>query len=1049
MRSGSLKTSFVSQTLAIAALFLGASNTLANAAPADRITFREFRQQNEGIARNSARRMFHQQFGRMSNSGQLHAINPYQNVITVGPDGQAVCGGGFIDRNRHVREPRVRNVSVQALSNGGLTRVNRGVDLDLSSTDKNIVLGSALFGTTNGASIEVSVGGKTSTFQAGSVVTAAEYVAVKQALNGGQQVQLDRSGRAIGGSVDLGSLTSGNTVMKASNLVIPENVTTYGDFGKGSDFRLTGELSNFGTVQVLSSDRSIHGGSIRANDISNHSGALISSTVDLHLNTDRNLTNYGSILSTESLSLSAGGQLNNAGQIASNGDLNVNSSAVTNSGVMSSSTGNVNLGSSADLAVNNYKGTISAVNGAINVRDAAYTGSNNSYINGGDLISRELNLNSGLGTTNVDVNQLTGVINGTGTASHVTASTDMLNVGNVCLTGDPTFYNVSGGIRFLDNVMVQEDLVLIAAGAITSVDNVTIRAGDATKGYNITFISGASITAVSGGNSNQFVGPISGPPYPDSGTVTISKKASKLNGAGTISFGDGVLISSRSTDTAADHNGGNISFFAFGKTGLIDTFGARIESGGQKLGTNGDVTFVNGGKSETQPTIVTAAIDTTNQVVGTEGTGGKISVVTAAPIIVNGTSVTYDDKGALVGPSFLAAGTKLAAGDVVFALNPALIGGSDINAAGIVKVDSGNTLQIGNTLTAPEVQLNSGFAQRTFSAGQVIAPVAVITTGKKGFVGTGPNPGDGMAITTDSLTVQSPSGNAAFTLGGTGVIQVNSSGSSTLLVDAPTREIQGTVSATSQLLLRGDKLNPTGQISSGGTLTLVSTQPLLNTDANQYSAQTLILSVNSVGTSEASPFQINSAVKEVDLFFVNSEAFLQSNASKSIVIGDVDITGNLTFRSNTGITLGVDSQSKFQTTGGFFDIATASGTMAIAQGVNISAITAVTLENDGITSKDKITFGANSKVSTANVSGAFGFINIGVGTIGAPLTPTFTNPTLTTTGTGTINFFGTGLSAKGAQSAISADNTSVNIYNSVGAKNINLGGNVQINASSL
>ena len=64
----------------------------------------------------------------------------------------------------------------------------------------------------------------------------------------------------------------------------------------------------------------------------------------------------------------------------------------------SSNSGNVNFASAADLVVNNNKGTISALNGAINVRDASYAGSGNSYVNGGDLLSRELNLNSGLGT---------------------------------------------------------------------------------------------------------------------------------------------------------------------------------------------------------------------------------------------------------------------------------------------------------------------------------------------------------------------------------------------------------------------------------------------------------------------------------------------------------------------------------------------------------------------------------------------------------------------------------------------------------------------------
>ncbi len=1044
MGSTTFKTSFV-QTLAAMTLLLGTSNLPVNAEPHDRVTFREFRQQNEGIDRNAARRMFHQQFGRQSiNNNPLQQVNPIQNVVTVGPDGQVVCGGGNLDRHQRIREPRIRNISVQELSNGALARVNRGVDLDLSSADKNIVLGKSMFDAAGGGTVEITVGGKTSIVQAGSTVTAAEYVAVKQALNGGQQVQIDRSGRATGGSIDLGSLTAGNDVMRASSLVIPENVTTSGDFGRGSDFRLTGALSNFGTVQVLSSDRAIRGGSIRANDISNHSGALISSTVDLRLDADRNLTNYGDILSTESLSLSAGGQLTNAGRIASNGDLNINSSAVTNRGVMSSSSANVNFASPADLSVNNYRGTISAVNGAINVRDAAYAGSNNSYVNGGDLFSRQLNLNSGLGSANVSVNQLTGVVNSTGTASHVLASTDTLNVGNNCLTGDPTFYNTAGGILIQGDVIVQEDLAFIASGAISSADNISIKAGDANKGYNITFISGATLTA-SGGSSQPNLPPVSGPPYPNSGTVTITNKASKSGGG--IALGKNVLVSSRSTDNTSNHNGGNISFFAFGKSSGIDLGGTRLESGGQKLGTNGDITVVTGALStSTLPSILIATADTTNQAGGAQGAGGKLTVVTAAPVIVNGKTVTYDDKGALQGPSFLAPGTKLTKGDIGFADNSAITSGSDINLASALEIKSGRSANIANDITASTADIYTTSFVQTFDLdgsgkGSLKANSVTLTTGNRGFIGTGPD--DGMRIDTNALTIQSPGGSGSIAGLGTGVLTLNSVGNSYLAVDSPTQNIQGSVSATSFLLLRGGSLNPTGPVSSGNTLVLVSGNPLTNTNVSQYTADYLILSSNQVGTDQNNPFQINSAVKQVDVFSLG-DAFVKANAAKSILLGNVDVAGDLRFKSSTGITMGIGSNSIFRSTGGLLDIGTTNGVLSVAKNVNISAVDGITLVNSGTTTKDKLTFGANSKLTNTN-----GGITIGLGTPGADTTPTFTNPTLNATNGGTITFKGVGnvLTAKGAQSQINASKSAVLIYNSVSAKNLTLGGNNQINAS--
>ncbi len=90
---------------------------------------------------------------------------------------------------------------------------NRGIALDLGSAVESITRGDKLF--KNQDSVTTNVGGQEKTFGAGSKVTAAEYVAAKQALGGGQQaVTLDASGRAIGGEVDLSAMTSGNKTME-------------------------------------------------------------------------------------------------------------------------------------------------------------------------------------------------------------------------------------------------------------------------------------------------------------------------------------------------------------------------------------------------------------------------------------------------------------------------------------------------------------------------------------------------------------------------------------------------------------------------------------------------------------------------------------------------------------------------------------------------------------------------------------------------------------------------------------------------------------------
>ena len=1059
MRIKSTKSSFALRALAIAALLLGASNTAALANPDDRVSFREFRQQNDGLDRNVVRRMYHQQFGRNAANGPIRTM-PFNtpNVITVGADGIAVCGGPINNRiPREPREARVRPMSMQQLANGGLTRVNRGVDLDLSSNSRNIVLGQGLFGTAAGGSVDINLDGKSATYTAGSVVTAAEYVAVKQVLEGGgQQVQIDRAGRASGGTVDLSALTSGNSVMRASSLVVPTNVTTYGDFAKGSDFRLSGQLSNYGTVQVLSSDSSVRGGAIRANDISNHTGALISSTADLHLDAARNLTNYGDILSTQGLTISAGGELNNAGRISSNNDLTINSSNVTNRGVISSNLANVNLASTGDIAVNNNRGTISAVNGAINVRDAAYTGANNSYVNGGDLVSKELNLNSGLGTANVAVNQLTGVINGTGTASHVLASTDTLNVGNVCLTGDPTFYNTSGGINIVNNVIVAEDLVFIAAAGITSANDVTIQAGDANKGYNVTFISGAAFTA-SGGNNVSQVGPVNGGPYPDSGTVTLTGRASRIPAG--INLGLGTLVSSRSTDSGANHNAGDISFFSFGKSSFINLSDARIESGGQKLGDNGNVLIVSGATpNNNEYTIRTAGIDTTNQDALTEGLKGSLTIVSAAPVISGAKTVVYNDKGALVGPGFLTAGSKLVKGQVAIQYNSALPS-TDVEVASALTIKSGSLLDIYTPVKAQTASLTATSLVRTLQPQSGVIPNAAVTansvdiiTGKGGFVGFGPTVG--LRLDTGVVNVTSPGGFVSLDLTNTGVTTVNSTSASNVFIadGGISREIQGSAAATKTMVIRGLKITPTGDFTSGDVLTLVSSgSPLVNTDASKFKAKYLILSGPTIGTDELNPFLLNAAVQQVDVYdnaVPTNAAFIKATSTKSTLIGSVLISGDLNFRSNSSISIGVPLMSGTEIfSQGLVDIRTTSGTIAVNKGIDISAIKGVTIINSGSTTRDKLTFAAGATVKTELGGNALGEINLGLGQQTTSV-PASANINVTENGGGDVTFYGNGVTAKGAGNQASANVVDLNIFNSVSSRNFTLAGSNIFSASN-
>lgn len=615
--------------LATLALPVVSSGCPAWAGSDERLNFREFHDLNPDLDKHVARQMFREirQNDGMRNPGLQHSAIAVPSFNTSVPD---VAGTVSIvqsrKRDRFLETPRVRHQSLQSLNNS-VVRLENGVNLDLTSSERNIVLGRNLFNQ-DVDSITIKIGNETKTVAAGTQVTAAEYVAVKQVLSGGNQsLDLGKNGAAIGGSVDLAALTDGNAVMRASALTVASGVTAYGDFGKGSDFRLTGDLNNFGSVETFSSNLR-NDGAIRADDINNYRGATISSTTNLTLDAAGNLTNDGAIVSLQGLSLTAGGEVRNSGTISSVSDLNLESSSIVNRGLLQSVSGDVNL--DADPTINmmvvNSRGTISAANGAINVRAADYAGIADSTVFGGDLLSRELNLHAGNGLAEVNVGKLTGVLNETGKAAHVFASTDVLNLGNICLTGDPTYYNSLGDINITANLAADEALVIIAAGNITVANGVNIAARNDTRGFDITFIAGADIEPVTGSDSPTL------PPLTDtSGEVILSGKASKTGGS--IVFDGANVVTSRSVAGGGAENAGNIWFYAFaGKndnTGSVDLGDDSVDivqilAGGRQGGSGGFVTVVAGGEQAIN--MGTGVVDTNG------GVGGGLTIITAQPV---------------------------------------------------------------------------------------------------------------------------------------------------------------------------------------------------------------------------------------------------------------------------------------------------------------------------------------------------------------------------------------------------------------------------------
>lgn len=92
---------------------------------------------------------------------------------------------------------------------------------------------------------EIRVAETTVSVIPGTVLTAAEYVAYQQVLNGGSQtLVLGTQGQAVGGSFNLSAIAA----QQVSNLVVPGNVTAIHDAAVAQSIVLTGNLTNAGSI---------------------------------------------------------------------------------------------------------------------------------------------------------------------------------------------------------------------------------------------------------------------------------------------------------------------------------------------------------------------------------------------------------------------------------------------------------------------------------------------------------------------------------------------------------------------------------------------------------------------------------------------------------------------------------------------------------------------------------------------------------------------------------------------------------------------------------
>lgn len=1019
----------VPSTLILAGTLLLTMAGDARAGHEERLNFREFRDQNPGVERQTAREMFRElrdtRGGGVSNAGRADINAAVQAALRSTIDTARLNSTRTPalapDLNGNAAVAQVRGRSNQKYSDGKTVRLSSGLNLDLTSAARNISLGKNLFD--NQQSVTISTGEGTKTYSAGSVVSAAEYIAVKQVLAGGdQKLTIDKNGRAVGGSVDLDSITGTHDSLRAATYVNAKDVTTIGDFSKRSEFKLLGDLNNFGTLIAESGSSNARAGAIRADDINNYNGATISSNLNLTLDAAGNLNNLGTINSAGSLTLSAGSSLSNSGTVSASQDLRVNAAEVRNKGEFSSTTGSVSFNTVQDVAleINNRGGTISATNGAINLRDADFTGVSNSFLTGGaNLYSQELNMNSGQGTAWVAAEKLTGSINQTGSAAHVTASTDALNLGTICLTGDPTFFNTAGSINITGSITVAENLVIAASGNITSVNNSIITAANNSQGFDVTLIAGADFTNTGGTNKDTLNSTtiMSG-----AGGIRLTGKSSNTGGA--ISLNPNTQIKTRPLTLSGAQNGGNVQMFAFGgngdlngiPAGLIDFDMGSIETGGNGAGINGNVLAVTGTKTASLGIGILAG--TINTMGGTGG-GGQVQMVTANPTVSSkGSTVTYGPNGAKTSSASLVPADKLnkkisisILGTITGPSNINLLAGKDIIVNNVISGFQTANLTAGADLESRTVGKVSATNLINLTAGGNIGPGVLpflintphVEFDTKGFA------------TIKSETV------GAFLVGGNatkGAINIvaNSAVLSGNSITAKDISIQSSTFGTFQTLAGSSSV---ALVASGATNFASSMFGQLNTP--KLGIQT----GGSIGTIIA-PFELSSGTTYVEAVSSGGgNIVMTGSSSKELEFHGVSANNIIVSNSGSLLVSGNTSAS------GAFTASTANGTLTVDNDVTSGGAQLF----NGAGSKGKFVVANNTALQSGST------ITITVGAATAATMPTPKNVSVE----GNVVLTGSGIKAKKPESTISgAAGKQIKINNGNSSGSISFGGDVLI-----
>ncbi|PPD27239.1 MAG: hypothetical protein CTY21_13635, partial [Methylomonas sp.] len=395
--------------------------------------------------------------------------------------------------------------------------------------------------------------------------------------------------------------------------------------------------------------------------------------------------------------------------MVANGALNLDAPNIVNTGIVSSKTDNIDIATRAvgglgTIAIGSSGGTYSALNGDINIGNSNLTNFDSIILEGGNYLSKNVNINAGDGAANGHVGQLTGQLRTSAREAHLGASTDNLQIGTTICTGDPTFFNAGGTITIQGDLIFGEAIAILASADVTDAANAFSIISTVGKSVNI--VAGGLITAAGGAVGSNTASPGK---QIIAGTVTVN---------GASSTGGNIVLGASNISTFNGTGGGDVNLIAFrGSTVGSGKVTVASVTTGSTGADSGDVTVIAGANTGVGINLITD-LDSSGG-----ATGGNVSLTTSQPT----GKVTFDVFGNATG--LFKAGKVIEASSITA---PQLkTGGGNV----LMKSNGVVTLDNFGTSTDSKVSGRSG-GNITITANKVSILGAVSADGFDGLTGT-------------------------------------------------------------------------------------------------------------------------------------------------------------------------------------------------------------------------------------------------------------------------------------------------------------------------